>query len=357
MRRWGFWLALAGNLAAQGMGGGASALIWPAQGEYIGSSQCALCHPAQAKSFRVNGMHRAMAAIGDCDILQQHPRMTWSDGPYQYLIEKTEGGYRYSVANGAERADATLRYAFGQGKAGQTYVFEKDGRYYESRVSYYRELNGLSLTVGAQNARPADILQALGRLMSPNDARDCFGCHTTGARRGNALQLEKFENGVQCEDCHSPGAAHIASIVDGKPKPGTIRNLRGLSAESTNDLCGSCHRTWETIALLNIRGPNNARFQPYRLTNSRCYDPSDRRIACTACHDPHAALVTDAKAYDSKCAACHNAGNTAIGKRVCKVGGEGCVTCHMPRVEAPGSHHLFVDHWIRVARKGDAYPD
>ena len=48
-----------------------------------------------------------------------------------------------------------LHYVFGQGKAGQTYVYEKDGRYFESRVSYYQELHGLDLTVGAQNMAPA----------------------------------------------------------------------------------------------------------------------------------------------------------------------------------------------------------
>jgi hypothetical protein len=250
-----------------------------------------------------------------------------------------------------------LLYAFGQGKAGQTYVYEDGGRYFESRVSYYQELKGLGLTVGGQNLRPVNIAQALGRPMSQGDARDCFGCHTTAARRGNELQLDNYENGVQCEDCHGPGAAHIAGITDGKPKPGSIRSLKGLKAEETSDLCGSCHRTWETIMLLKIRGTANVRFQPYRLTNSPCYLSGDSRIACTACHDPHSAPASDPKAYDAKCTACHNTGNAAIRKQTCKVASEKCVTCHMPKYEAPGSHHAFADHWIRVVGKRDAYPD
>jgi hypothetical protein len=346
-------------LRAQSMaGGGASALIWPAKGEYVGSRQCAICHPAQARSYVASSMSRALEPIGKCEILTRHPRMEWSDGPYRYTIEKTaDGRFRYRVTDGAESAEATLLYAFGQGKAGQTYVYESGGRYYESRVSYYKELDRMDLTVGAQNLRPVNIEQALGRLMSPGEARDCFGCHTTAARRGNDLQLDKFENGVQCEDCHGPGAAHIASIADGKPKPGTIRSLKGLNAEQTNDLCGSCHRTWETIMLLKIHGTANIRFQPYRLTNSSCFLSGDRRIACTACHDPHAPPSTDPKAYDAKCAACHNTANEAIRKKVCKVAAEKCVTCHMPRYEVPGSHHEFADHWIRVAKAGEKYPD
>src|SRR5213075_2918170 len=183
--------------------------------------------------------------------------------------------------------------------------------------------------------------------MTPGETRDCFGCHTTGARRGNELRLEHYENGVQCEDCHGPGAAHIAGISDGEPKPGTIRSLKGLKAEEMNDVCGSCHRTWQTIMLLKIRGASNVRFQPYRLTNSPCFLSGDSRIACAARHDPHGPLVEEAAFYDSKCKACHNPENAAIRKRSCKVAQQSCVTCHMPRYEVPGSHHSFADHWIR----------
>ena len=37
-----------------------------------------------------------------------------------------------------------------RGQAGQTYVFERNGTYYESRVSFYNALRGLDLTMGAQ---------------------------------------------------------------------------------------------------------------------------------------------------------------------------------------------------------------
>jgi len=338
-------------------GGGASALIWPANGEYAGSRKCAACHPAQARSYVTSSMSRALEPIDSCEILKRNPRMEWSDGEYRYLIEKSGDRYRYAVTDGTHSAEAVLLYAFGQGKAGQTYVYETGGQYFESRVSFYQELKGLGLTVGAQNLRPVNIGQALGRQMSRGEARDCFGCHTTAARRGNDLQLDRYENGVQCEVCHGPGAAHIGSIADGKPKPGTIRSLKGLKAEETNDLCGSCHRTWETIMLLKIRGTANVRFQPYRLTNSPCFLSGDARIACTACHDPHAAPSADPKAYDARCTACHNAQNAAVRKKTCKVAAQGCVTCHMPKYEVPGSHHQFADHWIRVVRAGDPYPD
>jgi len=29
----------------------------------------------------------------------------------------------------------------------------------------------------------------------------------------------------------------------------------------------------------------------------------------------------------------------------------------MPRVEIPGMHHTFVDHWIRIASSNEPYPN
>ena len=106
-----------------------------------------------------------------------------------------------------------------------------------------------------------------------------------------------------------PGRRHVADVRRGQPVTGDIRHLRNIGAEGTNDLCGACHRTWETVVLRGLRGLNNARFQPYRLAGSKCFS-DDSRIACTSCHDPHSALQSNSKFYDGKCTACHNSSNT-----------------------------------------------
>ena len=96
------------------------------------------------------------------------------------------------------------------------------------------------------------------------------------------------------------------------------------------------------------------RFQPYRLVNSKCYDATDRRIRCTACHDPHAEVETAAAFYDSKCTACHS---RASHTKTCPRATAGCANCHMPKVDLPGAHRKFTDHQIRIARAGDPYPN
>jgi hypothetical protein len=334
-----------------------SANYWAVNGRFIGSKQCAGCHPAQARNFHRNSMSRALEPIETCAILKGDINLTWTDGHYTYSIVRSGERVLYQVTDGRETFQTPLLYAFGQGKAGQTYVFDVEGRFYESRVSYYSKLNGLDLTVGAVNSKPANMRAAAGRIMDATEARACFGCHTTGARIGNVLQLKAFESGVQCESCHGPGGAHVDGIQDGKPRPNSIRALKGMDAQETNEMCGVCHRTWEAVMMMGLKGINNARFPPYRLTNSPCFSVTDRRIACTACHNPHEGLVSDDKYYDSKCAACHNQANLAIKKRTCKVGEEACTSCHMPRVEPAESHHAFPDHWIRIVRSKGDYPD
>lgn len=338
-------------------GAPSGAAYWNTNGRYAGSEQCATCHAKQAVSFHTNTMSRALEPIEKCAVLQGDVRLIFRSGLYSWSILREGGRIIYRVTDGRETFEAPLQYAFGQGMAGQTYLFSHEGNFYESRVSYYAELHGLDLTVGAGNSKPRSLLEAAGRVMQGNEPRACFGCHTTGARLGPVLQLEHYENGVQCESCHGPGADHIAAVTAGKTVAGSIRSLRGIGPQESNEFCGVCHRTWETVMNMGMKGINTARFPAYRLTGSKCFSLDDPRISCTSCHDPHGPLVSEAGYYDSKCTACHNSNNALIGRKVCPVGKENCTNCHMPKVSPPEAHHAFSDHWIRIVRSKDEYPE
>ena len=251
-----------------------------------------------------------------------------------------------------------IRWAMGASSAiGQTYVLEKDGELYESRVSYFSELNGLAPTLGSEGSTPSDINEAAGRLMGRDDKLRCFGCHATNATFGRQLTLDKMTPGVQCERCHDSAETHLAArLLDSFELEAQkdLSKLRGLSAEQVSNFCGQCHRTWEEIALQGNLSIANIRFQPYRLTGSRCYDADDPRISCLACHDPHHEVSSKPADYDAKCQSCHGGGEP--GARACKVSAEKCVTCHMPKLELPGAHHKFSDHRIRIVKPNEQYP-
>ena len=328
---------------------------------FAGTAACADCHSTKVKSQVGTAMGRALELPERCQILQARPKLTFKQAGYSYEILRDGDRTLYKVTDGARSIVEPVLYAFGQGVAGQTYVFKHEGNFYESRVSYFDDIKGLDLTIGHLPQVPESLDAAAGRVMKTDEARACFGCHTTGSVSRNTLLLDRLIPGVTCEQCHGPAGEHVAAMRAGNYDESLIFNPHKLNAEETSNFCGTCHRTWETVALMGLRGVNNVRFQPYRLANSKCYDQDDRRIACTACHDPHVDVVRDASYYDSKCTACHVASTSALAPsrsaRVCPAAKSKCVTCHMPKYDLPGGHFKFTDHQIRIIKPGDSYPN
>jgi Cytochrome c554 and c-prime len=319
-----------------------------------GDQICAECHQKEVARFRSTPMARALDPVAQTEILRRHPSLTFQEGGFQWRIVRDGERSVMTVTGKGETVTVPLLWAFGRGQAGQTYVFERDGALYESRVSFYNALGALDVTMGAQQSQAKNIDDAAGRRMDTIGARECFGCHSTGAVSGGRLHLESIVPGVGCESCHGSADQHVAGVRAGNPVAAKMAKLSGRGAEETAELCGRCHRTWSQIALSGPRGVLNVRFQPYRLTNSKCWDTADARIACTACHDPHGPLETGASSYDARCSACHSA---AQHTKTCRVAQANCVTCHMPKIELPGAHARFTDHQIRVVRAGEAYPN
>src|SRR5208337_4448389 len=184
-----------------------------AQTSSSGASACAQCH-AQAKSQPSTSMGRALEAVENCKVLIDHPVLTATVGKYSYRIERQGNQASYSVSDGTNTVSMPIRWAMGASSAiGQTYILEKDGELYESRVSYYRDLKALAPTMGAEGSTPAEINEAAGRLMSQDDKLLCFGCHATNAKQGRELTLDKLLPGVQCVHCHESADTHLAAML------------------------------------------------------------------------------------------------------------------------------------------------
>ncbi len=282
-------------------------------------SSCAPCHPSQTSQFLKTGMANALLPPKSTEILSKNAKLSAKIGIFGYEIRD----FQLSLTSPNRTTSVPITWSFGAGTVGQTWLYQRDGRWYESRVSYFSALHNLDLTIGHP---PDPGPDPLGRPIPESEAKQCFSCHATGDRPG-----------IQCERCHVG-------------EHGKLPKLGKLTPEAMSDLCGQCHRTWAQIAANGPRGVANVRFQPYRLALSKCYDAEDLRIRCTACHDPHRPLETAAAAYDSKCASCHTS-------KKCTVASKDCVTCHMPKVELPGAHFKFTDHRIRIARPNEPYPD
>jgi hypothetical protein len=320
------------------------------------------CHRGEATSQQPTAMAHALSLPLDSQVLRSHPRLTFRNGPYAYEIACRGDRCTYTVTDGARTISEPITWAvgFGVSRVGQTYVFQHNGSYYESQVSFFNQTNGLDITIGHRATIPASLEDALGRVLEPGELRNCLGCHSTAAVSPVSLQVERMVPGITCEGCHGPGAAHIAAIRGGNLKNPQILNPGDLGAGHLVSFCGACHRTQMHVEAMRISGALTVRFQPYRLAKSRCYNPRDARISCLACHDPHENPQRDPAFYDSKCLACHAA---RVGARqsarttapACPVAAHRCVTCHMPKYALPGAHFKFADHKIRVVRLGETF--
>jgi len=341
---------------------------WPSKGaaarnEYRGPAACAQCHSLKAASQVNTPMALAATPAASSELLRKHSPLLFTSGPYQFQISAGSDGPIYSVSDAANSVHHTLAWVFGTGEVGQTYVFQREGDFYESRVSFYPALQGLDLTLGHRAPAANDLAGALGRILPGAETRLCFGCHTTASTTDGRFDATGLIPGVTCEACHGPGAAHIDAMKQRQVKRGlqAILNPARLGPVDSVDFCGACHRTAWDVALANTVGVANVRFQPYRLEKSRCWGEGDARLTCIACHDPHQPLVRDPLAYDRRCLSCHLSGAAEARRehpgKACPISTSKCVTCHMVKYEIPGSHAKFTDHWIRVVGRNAGYPD
>ncbi|HEV7220293.1 MAG: multiheme c-type cytochrome [Terriglobales bacterium] len=322
-------------------------------------SACVSCHSAQAATQPKTPMGRAIELTGDDPTLKEHSKLTFHRGAYTYTVETHGDTSTYSVTDGTRTISLPIHWNFGYGA--QTWFLERGGDYFESLVSYYPSVGGLDITTGDQSLTPSSLEEAVGRKLGKHDQKECFGCHATNAVRNEKLDLESLQPGVTCEHCHKGSAAHLVDTSQGEY--GTAPpDLRKLSSEDISNFCGQCHRTWDMVIRSQWRGPIDVRFQPFRLANSRCFDGTDPRISCIACHDPHQDIVRQDSSYDGKCLVCHAApGHPASPSSetpaTCPVAKSNCVSCHMPKVKLPNGLVTFTDHQIRVVKAGEPYPN
>ena len=323
---------------------------------------CVSCHRERSESQPQTPMGRAMALPGANPVLRDVPKTTVRKGPYTYTVETHEGQSTYSVTDGTRTITLPIPWNFGAGA--QTWILEHNGHRYESAVSYYPSIPGLDFTTGDEDLKPQNLDDAVGREISVAEQKVCFGCHTSNSLVNGKLTLESLRPGVTCEHCHAGTSGHLSDALNGEfdsPPP----DLRKLSSEDISNFCGQCHRTWETVVRNHWRGELTVRFQPYRLANSKCFDGTDPRISCIACHDPHVDVVRQDSSYDGKCLACHSAGagsaavptSDLIHPRTCPKAKSDCVSCHMPKVKLPNGHLTFTDHQIRIVKAGEPFPN
>jgi hypothetical protein len=344
---------------------------WPTKGTipfelFAGDGACNECHSKKTSSQLTTPMAQAAVRLQPRAASPEIVAGILQLGPYLYGISSDQVGSRLAVSAGKQSITATIAWIFGAGVHGQTYILEHDGALYESQVSSFASLHGMDITPGHTPVDAGNLKDALGERLSTSAAARCFACHSTYSTTNSKFDAVRAVPGIHCEQCHGPGLVHIKAIHADERREAikAILNPADLSPVESVDFCGACHRTtMDVVESTEAYGPINLRFQPYRLEKSRCWGTEgDARLTCAACHNPHEPLVRSVSFYDERCLRCHTARETESpghdpSPAVCPVATANCTSCHMPKSDVPGMHAKFTDHFIRIIRVGESYPN
>ena len=155
---------------------------------------------------------------------------------------------------------------------------------------------------------------------------NCGTCHTTGySPEGNQDDLPGFigtweEGGIQCEECHGPGSAHVE-----------YPRSFAMEIERDGAACGSCHR----------RGPiesvdASGGFIKHHEQYEELFQGKHVTIDCVVCHDPHVGVIQlrneGLQTTRTQCENCHKMETRVQNNEMHERVNVECIDCHMPRV-------------------------
>jgi hypothetical protein len=324
-------------------------------GAIVGASTCKQCHREIAAAYDTSGHAHTFHSSANSDIARGLAETTFADpqrpGAFRYHLDAEGLTVSRPDQFGDERFPLT--YALGSGTHAVTFLTllpHKEGGSVglEHRATWYKELQGLGLTVGHPFLpEPVEDAEHFGRVIDLKKLVECINCHTTQARIENN-EVRHLIPHVGCESCHGPGGDHVAAQNSGLTGPDLSTARRWPTALDELRTCGTCHRLPETIKQSELNRGSRVlpRFQPAGLMQSRCFTESKGELRCTTCHDPHAKVSTDTLAYERICQECHQRHTV----QNCPEGNTDCVGCHLPKVTFEGVAG-FHDHWIRIRKE------
>lgn len=371
---------------------------------YVGSEECVQCHQGIAKGYARTSMGHSLAAITP-EYLKTLPLASPESTSYfdpksnhHFEVHADNGKLiesEYETASdGSEifRNSHTMSWVIGTGENGFGLLLKRGEYIFQAPLSYYTRAAQWNLSPGYQNGD-----YGFNRLILPG----CIYCHS-GRSQPVAGQDGRYEtpvfteNSIGCENCHGPGAAHVAAMRKGKVAKGpdpTIVNPENLNGQLSDDICMSCHQAGDarvlqpgksyqdfrpgqslekTVAVFQIpptpENPPQADHVEhyYSMSLSKCFRatrglPAAKQLRCTSCHDPHVEpAAEEAPAYfRTRCLNCHTTASCTAPKaaREATMPADNCIGCHMQQRDIRViSHSSATNHRI-VKTPDEPFPD
>jgi hypothetical protein len=360
---------------------------------FVGSRVCGECHAAIAAQFRNHPMARTLEVVESENVESatvDHVRPKRDatirpPGIREYRVETThEGMLHHEQArdrNGRLIYDQSMLvdYAIGSGRRGRSYLIDRDGWLSVSPVSWFANGGQWDLSPGYDSAEhPRFDRQAENR---------CLFCHSGrlnfSDRHSEKLESPPFlETAIGCERCHGPGDAHVkrhrSRMLGPETSDDPIINPASLAPALRESVCNQCHlqgdveilrfgrayrdfrpgqhigQVWTTFVTGSGVAANQqtvAISHVQQMRESRCFQNSEGRLGCTACHDPHSVptVAERIEFFRHRCLSCHaeRGCQLPMDRRLAQE--NSCIDCHMSKLDASDVPHTAqTDHRILV---------
>jgi predicted CXXCH cytochrome family protein len=305
-------------------------------------------------------------------------------GPSEYAIENRDGrpvhreSLRDEKGHVVAHVEAEIAYDLGSGTRGISYLFEREGRLFQSPIAWYGQERKWGLAPGYERRN-----FHFDRAIEPQ----CLFCHANRAEPVE-LSVNRYReptfrgHAIGCERCHGPGELHVRGqeLVDGQDV--SIVNPRHLEASLRDAVCQQCHllgdyrierpgrepfdyrpgltlTAFMTVLERASRSGNKAVRHFEQMRESGCFRGSEGRLGCTSCHDPHSVPAAEQEAayYRKRCLACHEQRlcDLPAAERLARNREDSCVACHMPvSANTDVAHNATTDH--RIPRLPESPP-
>jgi predicted CXXCH cytochrome family protein len=330
---------------------------------------CESCHKEIYRKYRetpmAQGSGRAIDGMIPADFLHKTSgiryRITAHDSRVYLSYERLSNSPADSL-----KGEEQLLYFLGSGRRGRTYLFQRDGYWFEIPINWYAKKGLWDMAPNYQSS--VEMPNTL-----PVDS-SCLHCHASGvqaeladARNHYAAQPFLY-GGITCEQCHGDPSQHLA-----KNGHGPILNPDKLPVDRRDSICLQCHL--EAEISVNRPGRTLYDFHPgdevsddvvrfvhknavgaggratsqwEALLQSACKRQSGDRLTCTTCHDPHSSPSPEQAVafYRGKCLSCHAEAKFSTAHHPEQ---PDCASCHMPRSNTQDiAHEQVTDHRIQI---------
>ena len=369
----------------------------PATESYADPKSCSQCHAAEAAGYATTGMAHAFYrpdAKTTVDIPARGRQFFHAQSGAYYSMTERGGGYfqrRWQLGFDGKPENVEelqIDYIMGSGNHVRTYLHrERDGTLIELPLAWYAELGGhWGMNPGYDNPRP---------MTHRPIAYECMFCHNAYPEipatehrdlSANPAYSDPLPEGIDCQRCHGPGAAHIKAAQSAGTSVSQIRalilNPVRLSKQRQMEVCEQCHlestsrplpdrirhydqqpfgykanQPLDTFNSYFSRDPEKGRTDnfeivnaPFRLRQSQCYLKSEGALTCEMCHNPHDLHKGGESTayYTPICMKCHGANlpeQIALHQHPAS---NDCVGCHMPKRRTEDVvHAIMTDHLIQ----------